>query len=225
MPRAKNKKSGSVTAAQDRGPSQPGSKGKRLSPELRRSQILEAAGRLVVEQGYLPLPVEQLARAAGASKALIYTYFPTQYALFNALLDREVQSLALGGFDTASQVEDLEHAAVLCAILYYDHVARSGPLLHILMTDLYMKGHIEPRLLEARDEFMRRLLKLSQTALPLSEQEIYAAIEMLAAIPEEAGRLVFHRELDRTTARQICHGLIVSGLKALRDPEAVHVPD
>jgi AcrR family transcriptional regulator len=215
MPRAKNTKL----------PSHAGSKGKRLSPELRRSQILEAAARLVVEQGYLPLPVEQLARAAGASKALIYTYFPTQYALFNALLDREVQSLALGGFDTASQVEDLEHAAVLCAIIYYDHVARSGPLLHILMTDLYMKDRIEPRLLDARDELMRRLLKLSETALPLDEQEIYAAIEMLAAIPEEAGRLVFHRELDPTTARQICHGLIVSGLKALRDPGAVHVPD
>lgn len=201
------------------------SKGKRLSPELRRSQILEAAARMVVEQGYLPLPVEQLARAAGASKALIYTYFPTQYTLFNALLDREVQSLVLGGFDTASQVEDLEHAAVLCAMLYYDHVARSGPLLHILMTDLYMKGHIEPQLNAARDEFLRRLLTLAKATLPLDEQEIYAAIEMLAAIPEEAGRLVFHGELPPTTARQLCHGLIMSGLKALRDPSAVHVPE
>ncbi len=200
-------------------------KGKRLSPELRRAQILEAAGRLAVEQGYLPLPVEQLARAAGASKALIYTYFPTQYALFNALLDREIQALALAGFATASRVEDLDQAAVLCAMLYYDHVARSGPLLHILMTDSYMKEHIEPRLLEMRDELMTRLLKLGKASLPLGEQEIYAAIEMVSAIPEEAGRLVFHRELDPATARQICHGLILSSLKALRAPEAVPIPD
>jgi AcrR family transcriptional regulator len=206
-------------------PKQRNSKGKRLSPELRRSQILEAAARLVVEQGYLPLPVEQLARAAGASKPLIYTYFPTQYALFNALLDREIQSLALAGFATASRVEDLGQAAVLCAMMYYDHVARSGPLLHILMTDSYMKDHIEPRLLQTRDELMTRLIKLGRGSLPLSEQEMYAAIEMISAIPEEAGRLVFHRELDPTTARQICHGLILSCLKALRAPEAVPVPD
>jgi AcrR family transcriptional regulator len=206
-------------------PGEPSSKGRRLSPELRRSQILEAAARLVVSQGYLPLPVEKLARAAGASKALIYAYFPTQYALFNALLDREVQSLALAGFGTASRVDDLDQAAVLCAMMYYDHVARSGPLLQVLMTDLYMKGHIEPRLLEALDELMTRLLRLGERSLPLGEEEIYAAIEMIAAIPEEAGRLVFHRELDPTTARQICHGLIVSSLKALRAPEAVPVPD
>ncbi|HVF17238.1 MAG TPA: TetR/AcrR family transcriptional regulator [Steroidobacteraceae bacterium] len=203
----------------------PSPKGKRLTPELRRSQILEAAARLVVELGYLPVPVEQLARAAGSSKALIYAYFPTQYALFNALLDREMQSLSLAGFDTASRVEDLDQAAVLCAMIYYEHVARSGPLVHILMTDLYMSEHIEPRLLQARDTLIARLLKLATRSLPLSEQEIYAAIEMIAAIPEEAGRLVFHRELDPTTARQICNSLILSSLKALRAPEKVAIPD
>jgi AcrR family transcriptional regulator len=200
-------------------------KGKRLSPEMRRSQILEAAARMIVEQGYLPLPVEQLARAAGASKALIYTYFPTQYALFNSLLDREMQTLAVAGFETASHVEDLEQAAVLCAMMYFEHAARSGPLLHILMTDLYMADHIEPHLLEARDALLQRLLRLGRSALPLTDQEILAAIEMVAAIPEEAGRLVFRQELDATTARQICRGLITSSLKALRAPDKVVIPD
>jgi AcrR family transcriptional regulator len=200
-------------------------KGKRLAPELRRSQILQAAARMVVEQGYLPLPIEQLARAAGASKALVYTYFPTQYALFNALLDREFQSLALAGFDTASRIEDLDQAALLCAMMYYEHVAQSGQLLHILMTDLYMKGHIEPRLQGALESLMQRLLTLAARALPLTEPEIVASIEMIAAIPEEAGRLVFDGELDPTTARQICNGLIASSLKALRAPEQVAIPD
>jgi AcrR family transcriptional regulator len=216
MPRTKN-----VSSPK----SEPNPKGKRLSPELRRSQILEAAARLVVELGYLPIPVEQLARAAGSSKALIYAYFPTQYALFNALLEREVQSLSLAGFDTASRIEDLDQAVVLCAMIYYEHVSRSGPLVHILMTDLYMHEHIEPRLLQARDALIARIFTLASKALPLSEQEIYAAMEMIAAIPEEAGRLVFHRELDPTTARQICNGLIVSSLKALRAPEKVAIPD
>jgi AcrR family transcriptional regulator len=200
-------------------------KGKRLAPELRRSQILEAAARMVVEQGYLPLPVEQLGRAAGASKALVYTYFPTQYELFNALLEREFQSLALAGFETASRIADLDQAAQLCAIMYYEHVARSGPLLHILMTDLHMKDHIEPRLLQQRDQVLQRLLALARPSLPLSEAELVASFEMITAIPEEAGRLVFRGELDPMTARQICNGLIASSLKALRAPEKVSIPD
>src|SRR5687768_14140403 len=121
----------------------PATKSKRLPPEVRKAQILDSAARLVVEQGYLPLPIEQLARAAGASKALIYAYYPTQYALFNALLGRELRSLEVAGLDTASRVDDLEQAAVLCAMMYFEHVARSGPLLHILMTDLYFASHIE----------------------------------------------------------------------------------
>ena len=199
-------------------------KGKRLSPELRQTQILDAAARLVVEQGFLPLPLEQLARKAGASKALIYTYFPTQYALFNALLERELQSLALAGLDTASQVKDLEQASILCGMLYFEHVARCGPLLNILMTDMYMEGQIDSALVEARDRLLARLVHLATDQLPLTEAEIRAAVEMMTAIPEESGRLVFHNELDRTTARQICHGLIVSSLKALRSPDAVAIP-
>jgi AcrR family transcriptional regulator len=215
MPRTKNTHS---TGAEPR-------KGKRLAPEVRRSQILEAAGRLVVEQGYLPLPLEQLARNAGTSKALIYAYFPTQYALFNALLNREMESLALGGLDTASRVEDLEQAAVLCAMLYFEHVARNGPLLNILMTDLFMAGHIGDQALEMRDTILRRLTILADGEISLPEQELAAAIEMMTAIPEESGRLVFHHELDQTTARRVCHGLIVSSLKALRSPNHVAIPD
>lgn len=180
---------------------------------------------MVVEQGYLPLPLEQLARQAGASKALIYTYFPTQFALFNALLHRELEGLALGGLDTASSVDDLDKAAVLCAMLYFEHVARNGPLLNILLTDLYMAGHFDETVIQSRSKIMRRMKALAQNELPLSEQEIEAALEMLTAIPEEAGRLVFHEELDQTTARQICHGLVLSSLKALRAPDKVVIPD
>ena len=209
----------------DTTPKDPSTKAKRLAPEVRRAQILEAAAKMIVEQGYLPLPLEQLARQAGASKALIYAYFPTQFDLFNALLDREMQSLAVGGLDTASRVEDLDQAAVLCAMLYFEHVARNGPLLNILMTDLYMAGHFDAKVLQTRDTIVKRLTDLAVKVLPWSDQEISAAIEMMTAIPDEAGRLVFHKELDQTTARQICHGLIVSSLKALKAPDQVVIPD
>ncbi len=187
--------------------------------------MLDAAARMIVEQGYLPLPVEELARQVGASKGLIYAYFPTQYDLFNTLLEREIDSLLLGGLETASQVRDLEQAAVLCAMLYFEHVARSGPLLNILMTDLYMAGHLSAKVRHSCEAIATRLTHLAARELPCSEEEIQAAIEMMTAIPDEAGRLVFHRELDQTTARQICHGLIESCLKALRAPEKVPVPD
>jgi AcrR family transcriptional regulator len=193
----------------------------RLSPQIRKAQILDATARLIVEQGFLPLPIERLADAAGTSKALIYTYYSTQYALFNALLERELVGLATSGIETASQVGELEQAAVLCAMIYFEHASRAGPLLHILLADRYMRGHIERRLMRKRNAVLRRLAALGRRDLPLSKQEVLAAIEMVTAIPEEAGRLAFHQEIDFVVARQICRSLIVSSLQTLHDPDLI----
>lgn len=180
---------------------------------------MDAAARLIVQQGYLPLSMEQLAREAGSSKALIYTYFATQYDLFNALLARELTGLANSGLDTASRVENLEQAAVLCALLYFEYVGKSGPLLHIVLADRYMAGHIDPALLDQRRTTLNRLVQLAKAAFALPHDELWAAANMMIAIPEEAGSLVFHRELEPNVAREICHRLILSSLDALRAPD------
>jgi AcrR family transcriptional regulator len=192
---------------------------KRLSPQLRRAQILDAAARLVLEQGYLPLPIERLARTAGSSKALIYTYFPTQYDLFNALLERELASLATAGLNTASQVGDLEQAAVLCGMLYFEHVARSGPLVQILTADLYMSGHENKRLVGECEALRERLARLLHTSTNLPLREAHAAVEMMIAIPLESASLVFAGETPPEMGRQMCHSLLLSSLEALRSPE------
>jgi AcrR family transcriptional regulator len=189
---------------------------RRLSPQVRREQIMDAAAELIVNQGYLPLSIEALAQAASSSKALIYTYFATQYDLFNRLLQREIAALATAGVETAAQVSELEPAAVLCGMLYFEYVAKRGPLLHILMTDLYMAEHIDPEATRVGRAILRRLVRLARNTLKLSEKQILAAIEMIAAIPEEAGSLAYHKELDSPTAQQLCHALMLSSVRALR---------
>jgi len=182
---------------------------------------MESAARMIVQQGYLPLPVEQLATRSGVSKALFYTYFPDQYALFNTLLERELTGMLAGGLDLASQVKDIEQSALLCATLYFEHVARSGPLLHVLMADRYMAGHVERRLLKLRNTILQRLAGEARVALKLSKAEMLAAIEMIIAIPEETGRLVYTKELAMDVGRPLCRTLISSSLRALRNPDAV----
>ena len=196
---------------------------RRLTPQVRREQIMDAAAELIVNQGYLPLSIEALAQAANSSKALIYTYFATQYDLFNRLMKREIAGLAGAGFETAARLSDLEPAAILCGMLYFEYVAQRGPLLHILMTDLYMTEHIDPEATRLGRAILRRLVRLARKTLKISERQILAAIEMIAAIPEEAGNLAYHDELDSATARQLCHALMLSSVRALRSPGRVTI--
>lgn len=189
---------------------------KRLTPALRRQQILDAAVRLTVKQGYLPLPIERLALDAGSSKALIYTYFPTQYHIANALLHRELANLKVAGLHTAIQINDLDQALLLSGMLYFEHVVQYGPLLNILTTDLFMSGHYEPALVAQGQAIMQQLVKLALGSLKLPDAEARAAIEMMTALPEEAGSLSFYKELEPAIARQLCHTLILSSLESLR---------
>jgi AcrR family transcriptional regulator len=213
MPKKKNSRSRSD------GKSPP--KRQRLSPAIRKAQIIESAAHMIVQQGYLPLPIEQLAKNSGVSKALFYTYFADQYALFNGLLERELNDLLAGGLDLASQVKDIDQAAVLSGTLYFEHVARCGPLLHILMADRYMAGHVERRLLRLRNFVLLRLARNARPTIKLSKAEMLAAVEMIIAIPEEAGRLAFTQELDVNVGRQLSRTLIASAMQSLRDPDAV----
>jgi AcrR family transcriptional regulator len=60
----------------------------RLDLEVRREQLLQAAFDLFVAKTYDEVGIEDVARAAGASKGLLYHYFPTKKDLYRAAVQR-----------------------------------------------------------------------------------------------------------------------------------------
>ncbi|MEY2758265.1 MAG: HTH-type transcriptional regulator AcrR [Pseudomonadota bacterium] len=65
----------------------------RLEPEARQTQILDHAARLVTEEGLSGFSMERVARDAGVSKALVYTYFSNQAHLLKSLLKRDLERI------------------------------------------------------------------------------------------------------------------------------------
>lgn len=59
---------------------------RRMQNDERRALLLERATELFGEHGYDALSMAQIARAADISKALLYHYFPSKHALFEAAL-------------------------------------------------------------------------------------------------------------------------------------------
>jgi AcrR family transcriptional regulator len=188
----------------------------RLSAEVRRTQLIDAAARLALEQGYLPLPLERLATAAGVSKALIYGYFPDQHELFSAVLAQQFAELAEAGLEAASQAADLESAALACSEIYLRHVARRGPIAHIILRDLYMARRIRPDLAAFRDRIARRLARLTRAELKLPPKEAVGALSLVTTVPEETGRLIWQGELPLARGLELGERLIRSSLAALR---------
>ena len=63
-------------------------KRRRLPPEQRRAQLLDAAGDLFAERGYEEVSVEDIARAAGVQRGLLHHYFGGRKDVYLALVER-----------------------------------------------------------------------------------------------------------------------------------------
>ncbi len=183
---------------------------------MRRGQLVEAAARLVLEQGHLPLRAEQLAAAAAVSKALVHGYFPDQHALFNAVLDREFAELEAAGLDAASRAERLDEAALACAWLYFRQVSAHGPVAHVILRDPYMACRVDPAVAARRDRPLRRLARLVRRELHLPPDEAVGAISLVTAIPEDAGRLVWQGDISAEAGAELCERLTLAAIEALR---------
>lgn len=186
----------------------------RLAPEARRGLLLEAAARLVLEQGHLPVGLQDLAEAAKVSKALIYKYFPEPHDLYNALLERALGELTCAGLDVAD--ESAADAATALGEVYYRYVAAAGPLIQIILRDRFMAGKASPAALAVRDRVCRHLARALRRDYALPAREAVACLSIGMTMPEECGRLVHQGELDPENGAVLCRELILGVIDVAR---------
>src|SRR3954464_11513339 len=78
---------------------------KRLTADDRRSATLDAALQAFSRRGYNGASIDEIAGAAGISKALIYEHFPSKRELHVSLLERHVQDIFLRLAPTADPAD------------------------------------------------------------------------------------------------------------------------
>jgi AcrR family transcriptional regulator len=66
---------------------------RRLAVDARRAQLVELGERLFTSYAYSELSMSRIAKEAGISKALLYHYFPSKQAYFEATLRQAAEEL------------------------------------------------------------------------------------------------------------------------------------
>jgi len=66
---------------------------KRLTAAARRAQLVEVGRRVFAKRGYEATTVEEIARAAGVSKPIVYEHFGGKEGLYAVVVDREMDAL------------------------------------------------------------------------------------------------------------------------------------
>ena len=139
----------------------------RLTPAARRDQILDVAARLILEEGLQAATMEQLARSAGISKALVYNYFATRDGLLGALLQREQAELGARGMGAALQAETFPELIAQTTRIYLEHVRDRGPLIAALLGDPATAALMEAESQASRDQTVRYFVRATRRAYGL----------------------------------------------------------
>jgi len=187
----------------------------RLSPEARREQILDEAARLILEEGLYAVSMERLARDVGISKGLVYNYFATRDALLTALLSREQAELRDRGMASALEAGSYAELIRQTTRLYLEQTRDRGALIAALLSDPSVAKLMEAESREDRERMVRYFVRATRRAYDLPLPTAIAAVEMLSALTDRAGKLVAEGLVDVDAATELCVELITGGLAGL----------
>lgn len=125
----------------------------RLSPHDRRMQLLDCAGRIVLDHGLSKFTIDALAKEAQVSMPLIYKYFDTRIEILQGLLSRESEqfSAALKArLEQATSYQDIVRTFVITNF----EGARTGSLLSVLFSQPDVRRGLDP----AEFDWINRIL-------------------------------------------------------------------
>lgn len=193
----------------------------RLSPAARRDQILDEAARLLLDEGLSAVSMERLARDVGISKALVYNYFPSRDALLAALLRREQAELRDRGMASALQAASFADLIRQTTRLYLEQTRDRGALINALLSDPSVARLMAEDNRADRDRTFRFFVRATRREFDLPLPLAIAAVDMVSAVTDQAGKLVAEGQVDVEPATEMCVELITGGLARLNADRAL----
>jgi TetR/AcrR family transcriptional regulator, fatty acid biosynthesis regulator len=191
------------------------SRRRRLAPEARAAQILDAAARLLMAEGFTEVSMERLGREAGISKALVYNYFPNRNDLLRALLEREMGLMRESQAVAVRQAESFEELVRRTTRLYIENMQSRGALLRKLWAEPAVARSLADENLRGRDKAMRYLARKVAAEYTLPPDVALSAVDMQMAMTEAAAQHLSQSHDDVDFATDICVTLLLGGLQAL----------
>ncbi len=177
-------------------PTAPASTRRRLNPEVRRDSILDAAAALVMGEGLTAVTMERVARDAGVSKALVYTYYPGRDELLGALLLREYEAFQRESRAAAAGVEGIEALIRVTTRAYLLHVAERGPLIRRLVIEPSIAAHLQGAEEQGRNTTSAFFAKALSREYGLPPARAEMAVQMLMGLTGAAGDYLAAHDAD-----------------------------
>ncbi|MBF6415782.1 TetR/AcrR family transcriptional regulator [Nocardia cyriacigeorgica] len=195
---------------------------RRLAPEQRRRLLVDAGARLFAERPYDAVLMEDVASAAGVSRALLYRHFPTKRELFAAVYEQASADLLVATeLDPARPFAEQLAAGLDAHFDYFEANAHSVIAANrVLATDPTIQAIISGELGELR----RRMLDVLGVDGQLREATSAVLMSWLTYVRVLTIDWLDNGSLTREQMRQVSVGALLGALEPLLG-KAGHAPD
>ena len=193
----------------------------RLSPERRRSLILDHTAEIVARDGVAALTMDRIGKEAGVSKSLVYNYFPNLTELLQTLLKRELRRLRRLQASAAAQAETFEGLVRGVTHAYITYIAERGLIIERLQAEPSVSDIHDPTDY-GRDAAVDYLANIIVAHFGLPPEIARAATDISFGLPASAGAYLQRHDIDRQVIEDLTVTMILGTITALKTEYLAH---
>jgi TetR/AcrR family transcriptional regulator, fatty acid biosynthesis regulator len=188
---------------------------RRLSPEKRRTLILDHTAEMVARDGIATLTIDSIGREAGVSKSLVYAYFPNLTDLLRALYQREMQRLRRGQRDAAAAATTFEELVRSVTHVYLHYINERGLIIERLGAEPSVSEMHDPTDF-GREAAVDYLTDIVMAHFDLPPDIARAATDISFGIPASAGSYLHRNRLDLAALEDLTVTMIIGTFSQLK---------
>jgi AcrR family transcriptional regulator len=188
----------------------------RLSPQARKSMILDCAAKLVADEGVSAVTMERLGTEAEISKALVYNYFPSVTVLLQTLLTREYRHLRRNQLEVAENADTLEQLVRQVTKVYLSYISDRGLIIERLSLEPSVANSGDPNKY-GRDPAVNYLAEILSDNFNIDIEVARATVDISYGMPTAAGQYLIHHDTSLQTVEDITVVMILGSYQAIQE--------
>ena len=187
---------------------------KRLPIEERKTQMLDIAGRLCLEEGIDEVTLNRVAREAGISEAQAHNCFAKRIDMLSALARREIEEYEVSRRKVVLRGRDRMTQIVMSTVNYLSEAGRRGALLQALLLEPEVREIMRADFEKTRTMVSKPIVQAMSSTYGMSEEEAYGSNWLVTAISLRAGSLVSAGHLSTEKAIRLCLPMVMGSIRS-----------
>ena len=194
----------------------------RLSPDVRKQEILEFTASVVSQEGVFAVSIERIGKALDISKSTVYSYYPSTTELLQALLKREMKSLrglqqqAMEAANTVEQlVRGINHN-------HLNYIESRGLLISRLQAEPSVAS-IGGSTDFGRETAVQYIAKMISETFDLPMAITVPGVDISFGLPEAAAQCLNRKVADKRMIEDLTVSMILASVKALKESYEINM--